>query len=66
MLCEGCASSVTEALEATGAVSGVEVDLESKLVTVSVPCESQMDGLAAMPKLVDAVKGAGFDAEPEF
>ena len=67
MMCEGCASSVTEAL--TGAspdVSSVDVNLETKMVTVAVKAESAVAGLTLMPALVDAVKGAGFDAEPEF
>ena len=67
MMCDGCASSVTEAL--TGAspdVSSVDVNLETKMVTVAVKAESAVAGLTLMPALVDAVKGAGFDAEPEF
>ena len=67
MMCDGCASSVTEAL--TGAspdVSSVDVNLETKMVTVAVKAESAVAGLTLMPALVNAVKGAGFDAEPEF
>jgi len=33
---------------------------------VFVQCDTMMDGLALMPALVEAVKGAGFEAEPEF
>jgi hypothetical protein len=36
------------------------------MVTVAVKAESAVAGLTLMPALVDAVKGAGFDAEPEF
>ena len=44
----------------------VKVDLDAKKVSVFVACETMMDGLAMMPTLVEAVKGAGFDAEPDF
>ena len=66
MMCEGCAESVTAALTDTGKVKDVKVDLDAKLVSVFVECETMMDGLAMIPSLVEAVKGAGFEAEPEF
>lgn len=67
MMCEGCAESVTEALrKASPDVAAVDVNLESKIVRVGVKAESAVAGLTLMPALVDAVKGAGFDAEPEF
>ena len=54
-------------LAAAGArVAAVDVNLESKMVRVGVKAESAVAGLTLMPALVDAVKGAGFDAEPEF
>ena len=56
-MCDGCASSVTEALEAAAdAVKDVKVDLEAKKVSVFVACDTMMDGLAMMPKLVEAVQ----------
>ena len=67
MMCEGCVESVTNALTgAEDAVKEVKVDLDAKKVSVFVACETMMDGLAMMPTLVEAVKGAGFDAEPDF
>ena len=67
MMCEGCVESVTEALrKASPDVAAVDVNLESKMVRVGVKAESAVAGLTLMPALVDAVKGAGFDAEPEF
>ena len=66
MMCDGCAESVTEALSAAPAVADVKVSLEEKKVSVFVTCDTMMDGLAMMPELVEAVKGAGFEAEPDF
>ena len=68
MMCEGCAESVTEALRKASPdrVVTVDVNLETKMVRVGVNAESAVAGLTLMPALVDAVKGAGFDAEPEF
>ena len=68
MMCEGCAESVTEALRKASPdrVVTVDVNLETKMVRVGVNAESAVAGLMLMPALVDAVKGAGFDAEPEF
>ena len=67
-MCEGCAESVTEALNGASGVnvSDVKVDLETKIVSVFVECDTMMDGLSKLPTLVEAVKGAGFEAEPEF
>ena len=65
-MCDGCAESVTEALSAAPAVADVKVSLEEKKVSVFVTCDTMMDGLAMMPELVEAVKGAGFEAEPDF
>ena len=47
-------------------MAAVDVNLETKMVRVGVNAESAVAGLTLMPALVDAVKGAGFDAEPEF
>jgi|TARA_B110000977_G_scaffold108144_1_gene140835 copper chaperone CopZ len=67
MMCDGCATSVTEALTGSlDAVKDVKVDLEGKKVSVFVACETMMDGLAMMPALVEAVQEAGFEAEPDF
>ena len=66
-MCDGCVSSVTEALEAAeDAVKEVKVDLEAKKVSVFVARDTMMDGLAMMPQLVEAVQEAGFEAEPDF
>ena len=68
MMCEGCAESVTEALRKASPdrVVTVDVNLETKMVRVGVNAESAVAGLTLMPALVDAVKGAGFEAEPDF
>lgn len=66
-MCDGCVSSVTEALEAVeDAVKEVKVDFDAKKVSVFVACDTMMDGLAMMPQLVEAVQEAGFEAEPDF
>ena len=44
----------------------VKTTARARVVTVAVKAESAVAGLTLMPALVDAVKGAGFDAEPEF
>ncbi len=47
-------------------VKKVVVDLESKLARIEVKAASQIDALAAMPSLIQAVKDLGFEAEPHF
>ena len=65
-MCDGCASSVTEALEAAeDAVKEVKVDLEAKKVSVFVACDTMMDGLAMMPQLVEAVQAELNKAQAE-
>eukprot|EP00740_Mantoniella_antarctica_P004909 CAMPEP_0181362918 /NCGR_PEP_ID=MMETSP1106-20121128/8360_1 /TAXON_ID=81844 /ORGANISM="Mantoniella antarctica, Strain SL-175" /LENGTH=142 /DNA_ID=CAMNT_0023477099 /DNA_START=32 /DNA_END=460 /DNA_ORIENTATION=- len=66
MMCDGCVETVTAVLTGTGKVQDVKVDLDAKTVKVFVACDSMMDGLVMIPTLVDALKGAGFDAEPDF
>ena len=52
MTCGGCANSVTNAIKAKAPNAKVEIDLESKKVTV--------DG-AESTAIKEAVEGAGFD-----
>lgn len=69
MMCEGCAESVTTKLmnNTKGVnVTAVDVNLDTKLVKVSVDCESVVEGLATIPALVETVQEGGFQAEPEF
>jgi copper chaperone CopZ len=69
MMCEGCAESVTTQLmnNTKGVnVTAVDVNLDTKLVKVSVDCESVVEGLATIPALVETVQEGGFEAEPEF
>jgi copper chaperone CopZ len=74
MMCEGCAESVTNALESSDSFSSsstvkgeISIDLETKLVTVSVRgCTSAVEGLGKIPEFVQALKENGFDSEPVF
>jgi len=68
MMCDGCAESVETCLrKAQGvSVSAVDVNLNTKMVKVSVNCASVVEGLTRIPALVEAVRAGGFDAEPEF
>jgi copper chaperone CopZ len=56
MHCGHCKASVTQELEAVSGVEAVDVDLDTKLVTV------QCDGLEDAA-LVAAIDEAGYDAE---
>lgn len=68
MMCDGCAESVETCLKkAEGvSVSAVDVNLDTKIVKVSVDCASVVEGLTKLPALVEAVRAGGFEAEPEF
>ena len=71
MMCEGCAESVTNALKETSdddsTTREISIDLETKLVTVSVGgCASAVEAMGKIPELVGALKENGFDAEPVF
>ena len=55
MMCEGCVSSVRQALAALPQVSAVRVDLARKLVEV--------DGDSPRERLLEAVRQAGFTPE---
>ena len=74
MMCEGCAESVTNALESSDSFSSsssvkgeISIDLETKLVTVSVKgCASAVEGVGKIPEFVQALKENGFDSEPVF
>jgi len=54
--CDHCKAAITLELEAVGGVAAVEIDLETKLVTVR---GEELDDDA----LVDAIDEAGYDAE---
>lgn len=74
MMCEGCAESVTNALESSdsfassSSVKGeISIDLETKFVTVSVKgCASAVEAMGKIPEFVQALKENGFDSEPVF
>lgn len=55
MTCGGCARSVTNAVKKVDADATVNVDLETKLVTI--------DTQAATALLAHAIKQAGYNAE---
>jgi copper chaperone len=55
--CDHCKAAVTRELERVGGVETVEVDLETKLVTVG---GDRLEDAA----LVAAIDEAGYDAEP--
>lgn len=57
MSCEGCESTVAEALESVDGVTDVAVDHEADSATV--------EGTAATSDLVSAVEDAGYDASAE-
>ena len=74
MMCEGCAESVTNALESSDSFSSsssvkgeISIDLETKFVTVSVKgCASAVEAMGKIPEFVQALKENGFDSEPVF
>jgi len=69
MMCDGCAESVTTKLmnNTKGVkVTAVDVNLDTKMVKVSVDCASVVEGLTKIPALVETVQEGGFEAEPEF
>ena len=70
MMCAGCAENVTKRLmnNTKGVnVAAVDVDLDTKIVKVSIDCESVVDGVTKLPALVESVQeDGGFDAEPMF
>lgn len=57
MSCDGCESTVTDALESVDGVTDVEVDHEADSATV--------EGTAETEELVTAVEDAGYDATAE-
>ena len=69
MMCDGCAESVTTKLmnnDKGVKVTAVDVDLATKIVRVSIDCESVVDGVTKLPALVETVVEGGFEAEPIF
>ncbi|KAF5840761.1 hypothetical protein DUNSADRAFT_15619 [Dunaliella salina] len=65
MMCEGCTSRVTEALQKCESVARVEVSLEKGSAAVWVQSPSQPEALSLAPKLAEAVKAIGFEAAPQ-
>ncbi len=59
MKCDGCVSSVKSALDDVAGVQDVEVSLEEKTARLAVE-----EGIP-VERLVDAVKGAGYQATVE-
>ena len=48
-------------------VSTVKINLETGIATVDVRATDQFDAaMNALPKVVEAVRGLGFGAEPHF
>ena len=47
-------------------VKAVTVSLEAAMATVEVEADTLMGALDELPKLVDIVKGLGFEAEPHI
>ena len=69
MMCDGCAETVSNAICKTQLVDDISVDVDKKLVEVVVGEKggaSQVERLAKVKELVEAVKAADFDAEPVF
>ncbi len=58
MVCDGCASSVSEALAAVAGVESVEVQLGESRASLVVAAETSDEALVA------AVEAAGFGASP--
>ena len=54
MACQGCAKTVTRVLTGVAGVTSAKVELEAARATV--------EGTAPVDALIEAVKGAGFDA----
>lgn len=57
IVCGGCASSIKKALDKVSGISKVEVDVNSKIVTV------EHDAQVSREKLADVLDDAGFPAE---
>jgi copper chaperone CopZ len=66
MACDGCSSTVADALAALPGVHKVTVHFESGLATIELQAPSQIDAFNQLPKLMEAVAAAGFEAEPYF
>ncbi len=57
IVCGGCASGIKKALDKVSGISKVEVDVNSKVVTV------EHDAQVSREKLADVLDDAGFPAE---
>ncbi len=57
IVCGGCASGIKKALDKVSGINKVEVDVNSKVVTV------EHDAEVSREKLSDALDNAGFPAE---
>jgi hypothetical protein len=47
-------------------VDVLDVNLESGIASVKVEAESRIDALEKLPKLVESIQKAGFEAEPHL
>eukprot|EP00884_Botryococcus_braunii_P022881 jgi/Botrbrau1/9277/Bobra.0111s0005.1 len=67
MTCEGCSTRVQKALESLAGVEAAEVALDSGIARIHVAASGQLDAFyTQLPRLVDAIRQLGFDAEPHF
>lgn len=57
IVCGGCASGIKKALDKISGINKVEVDVNSKIVTV------EHDAQVSREKLADVLEDAGFPAE---
>ena len=57
IVCGGCASGIKKALDKVSGINKVEVDVNSKIVTV------EHDAQVSREKLADVLDDAGFPAE---
>lgn len=59
-----CTWSMLTLVQKMDGVKTVTVSLEKKLAQIEVKAKSQVDAAQALPKLVEAIKDLGFEAEP--
>jgi copper chaperone CopZ len=58
MECEGCKTKITRSLNKVDGVSNIDIDLESKLITVTYDSEK-----ATVEQILAAIKKAGYEPE---
>ena len=59
MVCGGCVSSITKALEARAGVSSVSASLDSGEVSIEFDADA-----VQLPELESAIEAAGFEVAP--